>query len=675
MSQSAASAHAKRPGDAMHTPSPALPIYVRSVIAIGAAAIVWSLPALLHIPHTFVWLLFTALALLTGRFTMKIASLSANISVTDTFFIASAIFFGPAPATIAVAINTSIVSSRRGHSRERIAFNTAAPALAMWLASHAFFLFAKVPPLAQTPAPVAQIIGPLIILTATYFLFNSGLMALAIGFDTRQSALTIWHRHFLWLSLSYLAAASVAFCLVVLIQQVSLAAAAMVLPLLIIFHLTLSSSFGRLEDARRHLGDMDHLYLSTVETLAMAIDAKDDVTHNHVRRVQAYAMGLAKELGVVDELMLKAIEAAALLHDTGKLAVPEHILNKPGKLTASEFEQMKLHVDVGADILSLVEFPYPVVPIVRCHHESWDGSGYPRGVSGEDIPIGARILSVVDCFDALTSDRPYRAAMTSGQAFDILRERSGKMYDPRVVEKFIAIQPSIAPDDAETSARQHVIQQIVRSGKTAAPSAASESPAAAPLVVPDDVLAFVSLSRLASGEHTVADVLALASTLLRDTAAPSTAAWYLHDAATDALVVAHASGPAAEAFRGLSMAVGSRLSGWVAAHRQPIVNSDPGLDLGTAAAVSPALLSCLSVPLVTGESLVGVLSLYSSQPKAFTDDQGRLVQMIAPHVANAVSRARRHEAAASDALPPIAERRPAGGPLRLVANGSNRAAR
>ena len=672
MTHSTASTRGPRTAGATHTPtpSPALPLYVRTVITIGAAAILWSLPALMDIPHPFVWLLFTVLALLTGRFTMKIASLSANISVTDTFFIASAIFFGPAPATIAVAINTSLVSSRRRHNRERIAFNTAAPALAMWVASHAFFLFAKVPPLAQAPAPVAHIIGPLIVLTTAYFLFNSGLMAVAIGLDTRQSAVRIWYRHFLWLSLSYLAAASVAFCLVVLIQQVSLAAAAMVLPLLIIFHLTLSSSFGRLEDAQRHLGDMDHLYLSTVETLAMAIDAKDDVTHNHVRRVQAYAMGLARELGVVDELMLKAIEAAALLHDTGKLAVPEHILNKPGKLTAAEFEQMKLHVDVGADILALVEFPYPVVPIVRCHHESWDGSGYPRGVSGEDIPIGARILSVVDCFDALTSDRPYRSAMSSDEAFAILRERSGKMYDPRVVDTFIAIQPIIAPDDAEASARQNVIQQIVRSGKGSTPAPAIDPlPPAAPSSVPDDVLAFVSLSRLASGEQTVADVLALASTLLRDTAAPSTIAWYLHDQAGDALTVVHASGPAAEAFRGLSMAVGSRLSGWVAAHRQPIVNSDPALDLGVNA-VSPALLSCLSVPLVTGESLVGVLSLYSAQAKAFTDDQGRLVQMIAPHVANALSRAKRHEAAASDALPPIADRRTAAGSLRLVNRAS-----
>ena len=178
-----------------------------------------------------------------------------------------------------------------------------------------------------------------------------------------------------------------AFCVVLLSQLFSLVAVVVVAPLLAVFYLTFQSSFGRVEDAKRHLGDLDRLYLSTVETLAMAIDAKDDVTHNHVRRVQAYAIGLARALGVTDDLTIKAIEAAALLHDTRKLAVPEHILNKPGKLTESEFEQMKLHVDVGADILSLVEFPYPVVPIVRCHHENWDGSGYPRGLSGQDSRI------------------------------------------------------------------------------------------------------------------------------------------------------------------------------------------------------------------------------------------------------------------------------------------------
>src|SRR5207302_9419233 len=181
---------------------------------------------------------------------------------------------------------------------------------------------------------------------------------------------------------------------------------------------------------------VNRLYLSTIETLAMAIDAKDQVTHGHIRRVQAHATNLAKAVGVMEDSLLKAIEAAALLHDMGKLAVPEYILNKPGKLTDAEFEKMKLHASVGADILSAIDFPYPVVPIVRHHHENWNGNGYPDGLKGTDIPIGARILSVRDCFDALTSDRPYRPRLSDNEALDILLERRGSMYDPLIVDTF-----------------------------------------------------------------------------------------------------------------------------------------------------------------------------------------------------------------------------------------------
>src|ERR671920_492709 len=152
---------------------------------------------------------------------------------------------------------------------------------------------------------------------------------------------------------------------------------------------TFSTSMGRVADTNRHLSELNTLYMSTIETLAMAIDAKDQITHGHIRRVQKFAVGLAHRLGVVDAKMIKAIEAAALLHDMGKLAVPEYILNKPGPLTPAEFEKMKLHASVGADILSAIEFPYPVVPIVRHHHENWDGTGYPAGLRGTDIPIGA----------------------------------------------------------------------------------------------------------------------------------------------------------------------------------------------------------------------------------------------------------------------------------------------
>ena len=170
----------------------------------------------------------------------------------------------------------------------------------------------------------------------------------------------------------------------------------------------MQSWLGRMDDAQHHVKKLNELYMSTIGAFSTAIEAKDGVTSDHVHRVQAYALGLARALGVNDPSTLQAIEAASLLHDTGKLAVPEHILNKPGRLTPAEFETMKTHVDVGADILSSIDFPYPVVPIVRAHHENWDGTGYPRRLRGEEIPIGARILAVVDCFDALTSDRPYR---------------------------------------------------------------------------------------------------------------------------------------------------------------------------------------------------------------------------------------------------------------------------
>ncbi len=177
--------------------------------------------------------------------------------------------------------------------------------------------------------------------------------------------------------------------------------AGVILPVLVISYLTFKTALGRIEDAHTHLSQLNRLYLSTIETLAMAIDAKDQITHGHIRRVQQYAVGLAKHLGITEQSQISAIEAASLLHDMGKLAVPEYILNKPGKLTLAEFERMKLHASIGADILSAIDFPYPVVPIVRHHHESWDGSGYPDGLRVHAIPIGARILSVVDCFDAL----------------------------------------------------------------------------------------------------------------------------------------------------------------------------------------------------------------------------------------------------------------------------------
>jgi putative nucleotidyltransferase with HDIG domain len=617
--------------------------WIRVVATLGVVVIVQSLVSLQATPHRWEWLFFAALAIVTGSFSMKIGSVYASVTIADTFFITTALLFGPAPATLAIALGSAVASWRRGHERSKVAFNIATTSLGIWAGSHVFFLLAGVPPLAhvlQTPPPAGQVIVPLLALTAVYFLTNSGLIAIAIGLDARRSPVAVWREHFLWLSVNYFAAASVSFCLVLLMYQSNLLAAIVFVPLLVVLHLTLRSSFGRLDDARQHLAHLDRLYLSTVETLAMAIDAKDDVTHSHVRRVQAYALGLARALGVTDEPTLKGIEAAALLHDTGKLAVPEHILNKPGKLSEAEFEQMKRHVDVGADILSLVDFPYPVVPIVRCHHENWDGSGYPRGVVGTDIPIGARILSVVDCFDALTSDRPYRSALSDDAAFDILRARRGTMYEPMVVDTFIRVHRELVEQMASFPPHD-ALRQITRSA--AGPSPAPAAMVVAPDGVSDDILAFVSLARLASGDASMGDVLSLASGLMRELAPAATIGWYVIDDGSGCLSMRHASGPAAAQMQGTYLRLGEGVSGWVAANRQVIVNSEASLDLGEQAHSATPLKHALSVPLITRESLVGTITLYSPTP--FTESQSRLVQVIAPHLAQAVWTAKRAESA------------------------------
>jgi len=636
------------------------------VVAIGAAVILHSLAGVAFVPRPYEWMLFAALAIATGSFSVKIASVVATISISDTFFITLALLFGPAPAAIAVAVDSLIMSWRLGHAWRRIMLNMAAPAVSIWAGAQIFFLIARVPELAHSDVAVGSLIGPLLLMTLIYFALNSGLIATAVGLESGQSPLDIWRRHFQWLGIGYMASASLAFCFVLLIQQVSFLAAIVILPMLAVFHLTLKASYGRLEDARRHLADVDRLYLSTVETLAMAIDAKDDVTHSHVRRVQAYAVGMARALGFTDESTLKAIEAAALLHDTGKLAVPEHILNKPGKLTPSEFEKMKLHVDVGADILSLVDFPYPVVPIVRCHHENWDGTGYPRGVKGEAIPIGARILSVVDCFDALTSDRPYRRAMTEQAALGILRERSGKMYDPAVVDMFIKVFRDIPVASHGAAETTEVMQRIAQSKHEASPPVIEAPAAPSTFAASSNLLACVSLARVAGGEGSLADVLALSSNLVNDILPAATGAWFVPDQSRDQLVVADAFGPAAAILAGFSVDVGGRLTGWVAASRQPILNSDASLDLGgRQEGNEPRLLTCMSVPLVAGETLVGVLSLYSAEAEGFNDDRGRLIQMIAPHLATAINAAARN--AAAKGAPAVAEKAQPAAPLRLVA--------
>jgi putative nucleotidyltransferase with HDIG domain len=361
----------------------------------------------------------------------------------------SVLLFGPAAATVTVAIDGFIISlstRRRSDFWLRSLFNCSALALAVWLSGTMFFRIAhSVPGRPNELLHLERHLWELFALASAYFLLNSWFVAIAVAFERQVNVFRLWVTHFPWLSLNYFGGVSVAALLVTYTQSVNVSAIGIILPLLVISYVSHRTSLGRIEDAQRHVAQVDALYMSTIEALAMAVDARDQITHGHIRRVQVYAVELARRLGMTDEMQLRGLQAAALLHDMGKLAIPDHILNKPGKLTTAEFEEMKRHADIGADLLSSITFPYPVVPIVRHHHEQWDGKGYPAGLVGSEIPLGARILAVVDCFDALTSDRPYRSSLSTDQAFQILRERRGSMYDPLVVDRFAEAYPDIGP--------------------------------------------------------------------------------------------------------------------------------------------------------------------------------------------------------------------------------------
>jgi HD-GYP domain-containing protein (c-di-GMP phosphodiesterase class II) len=199
--------------------------------------------------------------------------------------------------------------------------------------------------------------------------------------------------------------------------------------------------------------------LSVIAALARTMSARDGSMHQHAERVRCYAVALAWEVCPGDHHLIEAIDAASVVHDLGKLGIPDCLLQKPGPLTRDEYEQVKQHSVIGADILSAVGIP-GLAEIVRHHHENWDGSGYPDGLQGEGIPLGARVLSIVDCYDALTSDRPYRRALSHATAMEMIQARRGTMYDPEIADAFLRIVPSLQP----ASGRDRAGRLLIRAG-------------------------------------------------------------------------------------------------------------------------------------------------------------------------------------------------------------------
>jgi diguanylate cyclase (GGDEF)-like protein/putative nucleotidyltransferase with HDIG domain len=417
---------------------------------------------------------------------------------------------------------------------------------------------------------------------------------------------------------------------------------------------------GKLEDEKLHVEEMANLHLRTIEALALAIEAKDQTTHDHLQRVRVYAIEIAKELGIKGA-ELEALHAAALLHDIGKLAVPEHIISKPGRLTPEEFEKMKIHTVVGAEILERVRFPYPVVPIVRAHHEKWDGSGYPYGLKGEEIPIGARILAAVDFLDALASDRQYRRAMPLEGVMQQLAAESGKAFDPSVVHVLKRRYRSLENLALAQSAEDGNAAPKTQIMRGEAPDAGfenatvSDSPGreatflSSIAAARQEAQSLFELSQDLGASLSPGETLSVFSVKLRPMVPYDAIAIYiLRD---NVLIPEYVNGDNYRLFSSLRIPVGDGLSGWVAQNKKPIVNGNPSVEPGYLNDPDKfsTLRSALALPLEGVAGVIGVVALYRAEKDAFTSDHLRILLAVSGKMALAIENALKYQQAESSA--------------------------
>jgi putative nucleotidyltransferase with HDIG domain len=615
--------------------------YLAIISVIGGAVLFVSVVDLARNPVGAMWLVLAGLTVITGWAKLKMPGVTASFSISDTFTMTAALLHGPSAGAVIVALDGLVISAGQVKNREwlrKTLFNATAPALAMWLATALFFAVAGLPPRAEQLPPPRDLVLPLAIFAAAYFALNTGIVALAVAIDQRARLAAVWREHFSVLWPTYFGGASIAGIIVymapALRPDLQTMALALVLPLIVILYVAFKGAIARVHERLTYLAEVNRTYLAVIDALAQAIDAKDQITHGHIRRVQQYAVRLAKTLGVTSEREIQALEAGALLHDVGKLAIPEHILNKPAKLTPAEFDRMKRHAEIGAQILSSIDFPYPVVPIVRHHHERWDGEGYPSGLAGEDIPLGARILSVVDCFDALRSDRPYRPRLSDTEIRSILQSRSGSMYDPTVVDRFLITFEEILREEGSMSA---VPPQPLEMAHDEVAIANDATVATARLAVRFETLLELGAG-LANNHRDLQSACVLMQSQLSRIMPAATCVIFGYASETDELCPRAVAGAHADHLFTLRILNGERLTGWVAAHREPIVNSDAALDLSDSpvARAEPAFNKCVAVPITRGGELLGGLSIYSVGESEFTWDDAAVAQAVAVQLTTAL---------------------------------------
>jgi putative nucleotidyltransferase with HDIG domain len=583
---------------------------------------------------------FVAAAALGSVLKVRLPGLTGTTSVSALFVLIGLVNLSLSEA-LAIAVVCMLVQCMwRPQKRPRpiqVAFSICVLAIAVYITALVF---------AFTRARFPELVA-LALLALTYFCVNTFPIAAVIGLTEGKRILSVWGTY-RWTLAYYTVGASMAWVIGTLPRGIQWEFPIICLPLVYLVHRSNRTHLSQMERERAHMHAINGLHLRTIEALALAIDAKDHTTHDHLQRVQLYATEIGKDLGL-SEQELEALTAAAVLHDIGKLAVPESIISKPGKLTRSEFEKMKVHPVVGAEILERVEFPYPVVPIVRSHHEKWDGSGYPYGLRGDEIPIGARILSAVDCLDALASDRQYRRALPLDEAMARVAAEAGTAFDPNVVQALQARYRELEERARTTQTPlQPPLSVDMRITKGSAPAAGFESESPTSGASPKHPVPQARANRRKNAESRPEmpatgfcslrweEALAVASLRIRRLI--SYDAITLSACEDDIVRVKFASGEDAAELESLAVRQGEGLVGWVAEVGKPILNGNPAVEPGYSKREGkPGLSSALALPLVNVGRVVGVVALYRKERDAFAADEMVALLELCPALASLMS--------------------------------------
>lgn len=592
--------------------------------------------------HFFIYL---AAILLSSGMKVAMPKSDATMSVNFPFILLGIVQLSPLQAVALVAASVIAlcrIKVIRGFTLLQIVFNLANATIATVLACDAFHWSLRM---------VRQETGPALAIAATvYFLANTLCFVAVQALDSGTSPLSDWFREFPWYFPFYIAGAALAAVADFIGNRFGWLTSMLLIPVVYALYRAYRAHTDIVRDREQHIAEIEGLQLRTIEGLAMAIEAKDRNTHRHLMRVRVYVSELGKLIGL-DPIQMQALIAASYLHDIGKLAVPEHIINKPGKLTREEFEKMKIHPVVGAEILERVRFPYPVVPIVRSHHEAWDGSGYPDGLKGEEIPIGARILTAVDCLDALASERPYRKAMPLDDAMAFVKEKAGSLLDPHVVGLLEQHYHEL-----ESRARQAIEEvpplntdMFIERGRAPGAGFQPDPTDGVPLgsIGSDEQCAPATgmVSAIAGAAGSIRaeiadgcwDALAVDSaglSLWLTTLIPSDCV-AVYRKSDSCLRAEWLAGPCEEAFSDKPIPIGGGLSGWVAEYGLPVLNGNPTVEpnLETGTGLFTPDSSAISAPLRDKDgSLLGVVTFYSRQHGAYAKEQLTLLKQVGPQL-------------------------------------------